>query len=69
LGLSLSEALGHQYLDAAMFNGLKKKRTPRTDEVPPIFKQFMELMALGTALVYAHVTILQIGLIKQNNKG
>jgi hypothetical protein len=67
--LSLSEALGHQYLEAAMFNWFKKKTTPRTDEVPPIFKQFMELMALATALVYAHLTILQIGLIKQNNKG
>ena len=33
-----------------MFNWFKKKRTPRTDEVPPIFKQFMEPMALATAL-------------------
>lgn len=33
-----------------MFNWFKKKKTPRTDEVPPIFKQFIEPMALATAL-------------------
>tara|TARA_B100000780_G_scaffold83408_1_gene57013 strand:+ start:1066 stop:1290 length:225 start_codon:yes stop_codon:yes gene_type:complete len=48
--LPLSEALGHQNLEVAMFNWFKKKRTPRTNEVPPIFKQFMEPMALATAL-------------------
>ncbi len=33
-----------------MFNWFKKKKTLRTDDVQPIFKQFIEPMALATAL-------------------
>ena len=48
--LNTISVLAHQNLEAVMFNWFKKKKTPRTDEVPPIFKQFIEPMALATAL-------------------